>query len=209
MILQCPFCVANVDCKVHGEYEYQDDGMAPTTVALLECPQCHTALISRSEAVGVDDKSFLIWGDYQRVWPLGDKEVDYRMPSEIRNSIAEAKACYQVGAFNACAVMCGRALEGICVHYKLKNKMLAGGLKELVEKDIIDKKIFSWGDELRKHRNIGAHFGSENITKEDAIDILDFTLVICDYVFVFGSRFEEFKKRKLKSTLHKERKAGI
>ncbi len=53
--------------------------------------------------------------------------------------------------------MVGRALEGICVHQKTKAKTLAPGLKELLNKEIIDKRLFTWGEELRKLRNLGAH----------------------------------------------------
>jgi hypothetical protein len=96
--------------------------------------------------------------------------------------------------------MCGRALEGMCLEFKLSKKVLAGGLKELLDKGIIDKKIFSWGDELRKHRNIGAHATDQKNTKDDARDVLDFAIAICDYVFVLTFKFEEFMKRQAKTT---------
>ncbi len=79
--------------------------------------------------------------------------------------------------------MCGRTIEGVCNHHSTKNKTLAGGLKELRENGIIDERLFEWGDELRKHRNIGAHATSEKISKEDAKDLLDFSSAICEYVF--------------------------
>ena len=102
--------------------------------------------------------------------------------------------------------MCGRVLEGICKEYKVKNKFLAGGMKELLEKRIIDKKIFEWGEELRLFRNIGAHMSDRNISKEEAKDLLDFANAICDYIFVLTSRFQEFMERK---RLHMDKKGKL
>ena len=92
--------------------------------------------------------------------------------------------------------MCGRALESICSEHNTKNKFLAGGLKELLDNQIIDKRIYEWGEALREHRNIGAHATGGKISKKDAKDLLDFANAICDYVFVLTNKFKDFMKRK-------------
>ena len=92
--------------------------------------------------------------------------------------------------------MPGRTLEGVCKHHSTKTKNLAAGLKELKEKGIIDERLFKWGEELRKHRNIGAHASDEKISKEDAKDLLDFVNAICEYVFVLTEKFNKFIERK-------------
>lgn len=94
--------------------------------------------------------------------------------------------------------MSGRTLEGVCNHYLPKSKNLADGIKGLKEKGIIDDRLFHWGEELRKHRNIGAHATDEKISKEDAKDLLDFVNAICEYVFVLTGRFNKFMERKAK-----------
>ena len=91
--------------------------------------------------------------------------------------------------------MCGRTIEGVCSHHKTKSKTLAGGLKELRKNGIIDERLFEWGDELRNHRNIGAHATVKKISKEDAQDLLDFSSTICEYVFVLNEKFNRFKER--------------
>lgn len=95
--------------------------------------------------------------------------------------------------------MCGRVLESICAEHGTKNKLLMGGLKELLDKQVIDKRIYEWGQALREHRNIGAHATKANISKEDARDLLDFANAICDYIFVLSKKFEGFMGRKEKS----------
>jgi hypothetical protein len=91
--------------------------------------------------------------------------------------------------------MCGRALEGVCVHFGLKT-MLAKGLHELRTKGLIDDRLFQWGEQLRKHRNTAAHATGDKISREDATDLLDFVAAICDYIFVLTARFDAFMARK-------------
>ena len=119
--------------------------------------------------------------------------------SIINMTMEEAEKCYKAKAYSASAVMCGKVLESICSKYNTKNKFLAGGLKELLDNQIIDKRIYEWGEALRKHRNIGAHVTGEKISKEDAKDLFDFANAICDYVFVLTNKFENFMKRKQKA----------
>ena len=69
---------------------------------------------------------------------------------------------------------------------------------ELKDKGIIDGRLYEWGNSLRERRNIGAHATDEEIIREDAIDVLDFTIAICEYVYVLTEKYEEFKAREAK-----------
>jgi len=139
------------------------------------------------------------WNSAIRLWPEPKKYISWDLPNLVRVSLEEAYKCFKAKAYIACAVMCGRVLESICAEYKTRNKALAGGLKELLDKEIIDKKIFEWGEELRKFRNIGAHAKKEKITKEDAKDLFDFSYAICDYIFILSKRFKDFITRRKNS----------
>ena len=92
--------------------------------------------------------------------------------------------------------MCGRALEGICRHFKTKSDNLANGLTELRDARVIDGRLFDWSEELRKHRNLGAHASEERISSEDAADLLDFAHAITTYVFDLTAKFKGFLQRK-------------
>jgi hypothetical protein len=94
--------------------------------------------------------------------------------------------------------MCGKAIEAICAEHKTKSKNLGAGLKELLDKKVIDVRLFEWGDALRQQRNIGAHANEEDVSREDARDVLDFALAICEYVFVLSGKYEEFQARQKK-----------
>jgi tRNA-dihydrouridine synthase len=131
-----------------------------------------------------------------RVWPSPDSHFSWRIPVIARGSLEEAAKCFKVGAYSACAVMCGRALEGICRHYKTRSTNLAGSLKELLDQGIIDGRLFEWSEALKSLRNIGAHATGVAVSEQDARDLLDFANAICEYIFVLAAKFEEFMERR-------------
>lgn len=196
MIVECSYCESKVDGKVLAEHESSGDGdPIAFKVSLLECPVCKNAILAGQELypAGTDDCE---WDEALRLWPKPGKYLDWRLPDLVRSSLGEAQKCYKAKVYSACAVMCGKVLESICSEYNTKNKFLAGGLKQLLDNQVIDKRIYEWGETLRKHRNVGAHATREKISKEDAEYLLDFANAICDYVFVLTNKFENFMKRK-------------
>lgn len=200
MIIECPYCESKVDGLVKGEHESYDphEDPFPFKAVLVQCPVCNNALLGGSELIQVGPKKHE-WSSLNRLWPKQESHVDWDIPAIARNSLIEARICYKAKSYSASVVMSGRTLEGVCKHHSAKNKNLAVGLKELKEKGIIDDRLFKWGEELRRHRNIGAHASDEKITKEDAKDLLDFVSAICEYVFVLTEKFNKFMERKSKA----------
>jgi len=197
LIIDCPNCESKVDGILKGEVVENAPDDFPHKCVLVQCPVCGWGLLGISEfdPSEYDNEQ---WSNLYRVWPKQESHVDREIPDIARNSLVEAKLCFKAKAFSACAVMCGRAIEGICVHYQTKNKSLAKGLEELREKRLIDDKLFEWGEALRMHRNIGAHATATKISKDDARDLLDFTQAICEYIFVLTEKFNKFKERAAK-----------
>lgn len=192
MIIECNYCEAIVDAKVVGYHDdsFDPDAPFPARISLVVCPICNSALVG-CEDLEDDEKRV------SRVWPSADKHY-VGLPRGVAVALEESRKCFKAKAYTGCVVMCGKALEGLCVEHKMKHRVLGKALNNLLQKGIIDKRIFDWGDEIRKHRNIGAHFSEEKISKEDAKDLLDFTEAICDYVFVLTEKFDDFMKRKKK-----------
>ena len=93
--------------------------------------------------------------------------------------------------------MCGRALEVICKE-KTGELTLAKGLKSLKSQNLIDSRLYDWGEALRKERNIGAHASDETVTRTDARDILDFANAIVEYIYVMTAKYEAYQDRKTK-----------
>ena len=132
-----------------------------------------------------------------RVWPEPDEQLPGEVPRLIRVSIDDARKCFRAKVYAACAVMCGRALEAMCKE-KTGQLILANGLKKLRTDNVIDDRLYQWGEALRKERNIGAHASDETISRADAQDILDFAIAIVEYVYVMSAKFEAYQQRKAK-----------
>ena len=194
MIVECSYCQARIDAQVIAEHVDPFDEFTGLRyrVTLLSCPTCKNSLVAgQYEKVGGQE-----WDSPTRVWPSPDRHFSWFIPPIVRSSLEEANKCYKAIAYSACAVMCGRALEGICRHYKTKSNYLGGGLKELLEQGVIDGRLFKWSEALQASRNIGAHATGEVVSQDDAGDVLDFANAICEYVFVLSAKFDEFMKRK-------------
>ncbi|MCW8908107.1 MAG: DUF4145 domain-containing protein [Sedimenticola sp.] len=196
MIIDCPYCESKVDADEKGNVSFDTDGLVPhSKFSLVECKICHQALLGYTELIQVGPDEW-DWDNLERYWPKKENTVDREIPEIARVSLIEAVICFKAKAFSACAVMCGRAIEGVCKHHHTKARSLAGGLKELKQQGIIDSRIYEWGEALRTARNLGAHASTEKVSMDDAKDLLDFCTAICEYVFVLNVKFERFKARK-------------
>ena len=180
MIVECHYCESKVDAEILESYTEpgtEEDPFERRTY-FLKCPACNIPMVGIEVEDYDPDANAVVWSALERVWPAPDKQLQWNLPPIVRNSLEEARKCYKAKAYRACAVMCGTALEGICLEFTSKGT-LAEGLKTLLEKKIIDSRIYEWGEALRQQRNLGAHATEHAISKEDAKDLLDFTNAIC------------------------------
>jgi uncharacterized protein DUF4145 len=197
VIVECPHCDSKVDCEEKGRFVIRKDGSPePVHTYMLECRVCHQALFGWTEMIRTETKTE--WGEFIRLWPAHDTDIPLEIPEIARQSLVEARLCFKAKAFSACAVMCGRTIEGVCKHHNPEIKNLAQGLRQLLDGDVIDNRLYEWGDALRIHRNLGAHATEEKVSREDAKDLLDFSLAICDYIFILNVKFERFQERQKK-----------
>jgi hypothetical protein len=197
MIIECNYCESQIDGKILAQHREEDCDAFQYRVSLIECPVCKMALVGQEELYQTGPDKWE-WTKAVRVWPNPKKRLDYSIPSKVRASLEEANLCFKAQAYNACVVMCGKVLECICLEHKTKERVLRGGLKQLLDRGIIDKKLFEWSEALRLHRNIGAHAGEFQLSKEDSKDLLDFANAICEYIFVLRKKFEDFMQRSKK-----------
>ena len=204
MLIECPHCQSRVNGTIKGESKVHDDGGYGIKEVLVECPACEASLLGSCERYPSDydgnDGSYIYsWSALKRLWPEGEDGPGWEIPEIASISLDEAKRCFRGQCYSAAAVMCGRAIEGVCKHHRTSTKNLADGLKHLKTEGIIDARLYEWGEALRKHRNLGAHASTERVTKEDAQDLVDFAFAICEYVFVLNAKFEKFKQRQTKT----------
>jgi hypothetical protein len=74
--------------------------------------------------------------------------------------------------------------------------MLANGIKQLRDRNIIDSRLHDWSQHLHAFRNLGAHpdMQAESIIPEDTEDLQVFVYAITEYVYDLAERYEEFKE---------------
>lgn len=160
------------------------------------------------------------WSDVVRLHPKPIKTFSsYRIPSVVTDSLVEGERSLQAGANTAACVMFGRALEAVCRNLlqpssptksrirrrhqeespeqntPTKKIMLAQGIRELKEKNLIDHKLYDWSQQLKAFRDIAAHPDDISISRQDAEDLQTFVYAIVEYTYDLTDRYEEFKWR--------------
>lgn len=192
IVIDCPYCEVRITAKTTawvGNGEKQ-------AFFLVECPSCHNALFG-SSSVYLDEFGNWGWDTAERLWPTPSfVDLDSSIPDAARRDIKDAQKCFSHAIYSASAVLCGRALERL-IKEKTDAHMIAKGLAELKKKGVIDERLFHWAEALRKERNIGAHASDEDTTKENAQDIIDFTIAIFDYVYTLSEKYEKYIARKV------------
>jgi hypothetical protein len=192
VVIDCPGCATRVNAAVRGAVHDNDSESA---VVLVRCPSCEGPLVGLTQ-VYQDEHNNWRYEHAERVWPAPSTvELSASIPENVRRDIKDAQKCLSHGIFSAAVVLCGRALERL-TKVKAPGKTLAEGLAELKTQGIIDDRLFEWASALRKERNLGAHAADEEVTKENAEDVLAFTVAIFEYVYTLAEKYAEYVARK-------------
>jgi hypothetical protein len=95
--------------------------------------------------------------------------------------------------------MCRKCLEAVCTFLGVKGGSLAARLRTLRDSGRIEAKLYEWADELRLVGNDAAHDLDTQISKQDAVDGIDFVEAILLYVFALDQRFRDFRARRVEA----------
>ena len=96
--------------------------------------------------------------------------------------------------------MCRKCLEALCLELNGNSgRNLKQKLRLLHENGQIDRKLYSWAEQLRDIGNDAAHDFKAPIKKDDAKDAFEFLEAILMYTFLLNWRFEDFKARREKA----------
>ena len=123
---------------------------------------------------------------------------DERMPEDIRKDLDEAKMCFSVGAYRACAVMARRTIQSSCIDKGASKNNLVNQLQELTDGGIITKDLKDWADVVRWVGNDAAHPGTEKVTQEGAEDILKLAEQFLHVIYVTPAIAKERKAKRKK-----------
>jgi hypothetical protein len=193
----CNACGVVVAAVLGKQSLFNDDTPEPQETVLVACPNCSQPIVAQrwflETAMYMDGRTEGEFTDFKRVFPSPDPEISWELPDTVRVSLREAQKCLSARAYIASAAMSGRALEALCRDLNANDSMLGKGLKHLHDAGQIDDRLYEWGKELNKQRNIAAHPDTTPISQREAQYVFDFALAICDYVYVLTSKFERFK----------------
>lgn len=180
----------------------------------LFCPNCHkhTALsiapVEYNDEFGELCRTEAIWeaGSGRRWWigicngchepslVLNKGEIvfpqplpsptDPRIPKEIALDLDEAKMCFSVKCYRACAVMARRSMESACVAKNATADRLVDKIAALAKDGVITKEIADWATVVRWVGNDAAHPELKEVTKQDAEACLQLTEQFLHVIFV-------------------------
>ena len=116
-------------------------------------------------------------------YPYGHK-FDDQVPKAVIDSLLEAGNCLAVGALNAAAVMCRRAVEQMGKDFEIEFKnrtSLCSMLATLEERDLIDKSLSNILYKVKERGNAGAHANRENdwgIDQQQVRELFDVVVLL-------------------------------
>ncbi len=172
-----------VDREYHGDY-----------YSIAICRRCNGPFLVRESCfTGLAES----WTDTDEavLYPAASGPKIEGLPDSIGRAVTQAHRSFATASYDACALMCRRALEALCKNLSAKGGDLAQQLANLKEQGRIDSRLRDWANSVRLVGNEAAHDVDAAVTAEDARDILEFTEALLMYVFTLDSKFRAFEAR--------------
>jgi Domain of unknown function (DUF4145) len=203
----CPTCNILVEAKViaRGFGEYRSDAVSPIDevdceyhgdhYSLAICRRCKGPFLVREGLFGVPGE-FETVTEEAVLYPVSGGPKIEGLPDSIGRAVAQAHRSHATASYDACAVMCRRALEALCKTLSAKGRDLALRLADLKASGRIDSRLLDWAHGVRLVGNEAAHDVDTAVTAEDARDILEFTEALLMYVFTLDAKFRSFEARR-------------
>jgi len=173
------------------QLDTSEDGLRAARYEIAFCPQCSVVFLhvsAESEPSEIPYEAML--------YPTAGRREISGLPEPARRTYASAQSCFETGNYEPCVLMCRKCLEAICVFFGAEKGTLASRLRELRDSNRIEARLYEWAEGLRLVGNDAAHDLHPRITKQDALDSLDFVEAILLYAFALDQRFREFRDRR-------------
>jgi hypothetical protein len=191
--MTCPNCHEKTAVSVRAAHERRDLGIE---FEIAECNGCnyHVLLWRHSSS----QKILKVFPN-----PL-PKDTDSRIPEKIKEDYDEALLCLSVGAIRGAAILARRAVQTICKDKGAAKNDLKDQIDELFVNNIITKDLQSWAHEVRYVGNDAAHPNAQEVTPEDAEEIIDLLDSLCEVLYIAPAKAANRKKiRENKKALKK------
>jgi len=143
------------------------------------------------------DNPVLILGRGHRIYPTPlPSPTDENIPEAIRNDLDEAKMCFSVSAWRGAAVMARRAMQSAAIEKGATKSRLVDQIEELKNKGLITVDLKEWADVVRWVGNDAAHPGNDNVTSNDAEDILKLAEQFLHVLYVAPALAKAIRKKR-------------
>ncbi len=194
----CPHChaVSAFDC-VFSARGFSGGQYHPISVWV--CHNCDKFIFVRQESTPhehVSRESFRVIS----VLPASEPSVDSRVPEGIAADFAEAARNFNIASYKSSAVMARRTIQKMCLNLgATKGKKLHEQVTELQGNGKLHPDLAAIATEIRFLGNDGAHpedDGLDEITADDAKEILDFTAELLDDLYVRPQKVAAMRLRR-------------
>ena len=174
---------------MEGKYDvFAEEGCPYIRYELGRCPQCADPFLVEYEDIGAQNREWSLTQLYPRQRTAANKAF----PESVQHAFGDALSSLKYGIYTGAAMCCRKTIEAMCSDHGKSRGSLAKSLLEMRESDVIDRRLFDWADALRLAGNGAAHDVDETVSKQDAIDIVDFTHAILEYTYTYRDKFVRF-----------------
>jgi hypothetical protein len=207
--LFCTKCNILVEAKTisRGFGQFRNDAVSPLDEVDTEyhgdhfivalCGRCNSPFLIRESLYGIPGEFETVTNEVVLYPPPAGHELD-GLPEPVSRSLEQAHRSFSTASYDACALMCRRALEAVCKNLSASGNNLAQRISDLKVKGHIDEKLHQWAHGVRLLGNEAAHDVETPVTQEDACDILDLTEAVLLYAFTLEKKFQAFQARRSK-----------
>ncbi len=180
--IYCPHCHRYTSLSVAPTRYTDSYGKDGVTGAVWQADEYHKWWIGVCNSCKM---ACLVLNDGVSIYPAPlPSPTDKNIAQELARDLDEAKMCFSVGCYRACAVMARRCIQNACLEKSAKEKDLVKQIKELTQNGIITKDVEEWATVVRWVGNDAAHPGKDKVTKEDAEDSLKLAEQFLHVIFV-------------------------
>ena len=199
IIEECRYCGNKTKLDIVGKYtEYGD----PTELdwemnwLLLKCSVCgkisFSSLYSGEDSkIYNNDGSFDYEKFYTTLYPI-ETYQEINVPEKVKKAFSSALKVYHIDK-NICMIALRRTLEIICNDKGANGINLEKKIIDLSQKGIFPKPINEASDILRLIGNEAAHGDDINYNEQIIKEMINFTQIIIEYVYVIPYKIQNIK----------------
>jgi hypothetical protein len=176
----CGYCGLNAGpSKGYICYESESGALIPKGNIYI-CPNCNKpTFINKLE-------------DVQIPGPILGENIQF-LPNDVEQLYNEARKCISVNAYTASVLACRKVLMNVAVSKGAESgKSFASYVKFLDDNHFIPPDGKDWVDHIRKKGNEATH-EIPNISKEDAIELLEFVEMLLRFVYEMPGKMSKHR----------------